>query len=893
VTKGVALSSSSKEGNEMKNRKTLRVDERDGRSSSPLSLSEFGAVLGFVAQRRGRATRLVGRATEPQGTSSNASATCRTCGAGWASRVLLWLAVVLLGCGVDISGSERPFAGPASAELSTSGATQIPSALKASYIAARQWDGREPYRFEPSPSGGATGRNEAHRVDVALRDGAIDMTSASDDAWHLGLRWTGFGRGSKVAPVGRPVGEAEVVENRASYRRADGSEERYESGPLGVEQSFVLAAPPAGANGEALTVEVKVEGDVAPVLVTGGAGLALRDANGATVARYTDLAAFDADDVERRSWFEVSGDVVRLRVDDDGARYPLRIDPLMWTQQAELTASDGAARDGFGFSVSVSGGTAILGAPGPVVGSNVRVGKAYVFVQSGSAWTQQAEFTASDAQVGDGFGSSVSVSDGIAIVGAYDHQVQGPTGVVGFGATYVFVQGGTTWTQQAELTASDYTFNDVFGSSVSVSGSTAIIGAPGHQVGSTPSAGAAYVFGQSGTTWTQQAEITASDAAAYDAFGSSVSLSGGTAIVGAPSAVSPGCLSPASAGAAYVFVQNGLIWVQQAKVTASAPAAGDDFGASVSVSGGTAIVGATGPAAPEPGNPVVSAAYVFTQSGTTWTEQAKLSDGEVGDAFGASVAVSGDAAIVGSGTGAAYVFVQDGTTWTQQVELTACDFSSVSVNGGTAVVGAAGNLGAGAAYVFEFCAFSGAAYASGTTNPANNCQVCAPSTSTTAWSNQSDGSTCANACTTGGTCQSGICTGSTPVPDGTACNGGICTAGACGPVADGGTDAGGGGESGSGTTTSSSSSGSSSATTSSGSGGASTGTTNSGNSSPNAGASGSGCACATTPASSPPLGLAAVGALLGFVARRRGRQRDRWPAGVVRGSGALFQPRGR
>src|SRR5580700_10145351 len=180
---------------------------------------------------------------------------------GWAGYVVLALAmaVVLVGCGTDTYGGASPGAGPAPAEVGgRSRAARMPPALRASYVAARQRDGGEAYRFERGSSGGASGRNEAHRVAVAREEGALHVRGAGGDGWHMGLRWTGLGRGARVAAVGRPVGEAEVVENRGSYRRADGSKEQYVNGPRGVEQGFVLAAPPGGGE-EALAIEVAVE----------------------------------------------------------------------------------------------------------------------------------------------------------------------------------------------------------------------------------------------------------------------------------------------------------------------------------------------------------------------------------------------------------------------------------------------------------------------------------------------------------------------------------------------------------------------------------------------------------------------------------------------------------
>jgi MYXO-CTERM domain-containing protein len=521
------------------------------------------------------------------------------------------------------------------------------------------------------------------------------------------------------------------------------------------------------------------------------------------------------------------------------------IDALLWTQQAEITASDGAEWDLLGASVSVSGDTAVVGAPGRGAGPTPGQGPGavYVFVQSGAAWVQQAEITAGDGAPGDAFGASVSVSGAAAVVGAPAHGVGSNPGA---GAAYVFVKSGATWALQAEITAGDGASGDAFGTSVSLSGNAAVVGAPAHG-----GAGAAYVIVQSGGAWAQQAELTAGDGVAGDAFGASVSVSGGTAVVGAP-----------SRGAAYVFAQGGATWAQQAEITAGDGAMGDDFGASVSVSGGTAIVGAPGHDAG------TGAAYVFTQAGATWTEQAELtaSDAAAGDAFGCSVSVSGDAAIVGADrheagadtfAGAAYVFLASGAAWPEQAELTASDGVagdelgvSVSMRGDTAIVGAyhhpiGTTFHAGAAYVFDFCAIDGAAYAAGVMNPANACQICAPSTSTTAWSDAI--CTAFDACHAPGTCDptSGLCDNPTK-PDGSACTGGTCEGGVCtGP------GTGGGGSTG----TSSSTTGTAS---SSGGGGGSTGT------------AGAGCACAAAP-SPPPYGLVALGGLLALGWRRRAR----------------------
>ena len=375
-------------------------------------------------------------------------------------------------------------------------------------------------------------------------------------------------------------------------------------------------------------------------------------------------------------------------------------------EQQKITASDAAADDYFGWSVSLSGdgSTALVGA----YTKSSQTGAAYIFTRSGSTWTQQQKLTASDAATDDRFGVSVSLSgDGsTALVGAYAKSSS-------TGAAYIFTKSGSTWTQQSKLTASDAATGDTFGRSVSLSsdGSTALVGA--HQKSS--NAGAAYVFTRSGSTWTQQAKLTASDAAGSDYFGGSVSLSGdgSTALVGA-------YYKSSATGAAYIFTKSGSTWSQQSKLTASDGASPDRFGISVSLSadGSTALVGAYTKSS------YTGAAYIFTRSGSTWTQQQKItaSDAATSDYFGYSVSLSADGstALVGayyksSNTGAAYIFTKSGSTWSQQSKLTASDGASpdrfgisvsLSGDGSTALVGAygedPGNISnAGSSYFFE------------------------------------------------------------------------------------------------------------------------------------------------------------------------------------------------
>jgi N-acetylglucosamine kinase-like BadF-type ATPase len=266
--------------------------------------------------------------------------------------------------------------------------------------------------------------------------------------------------------------------------------------------------------------------------------------------------------------------------------------------QIKVIASDKAVNDQVGWSVSISldGNTAIVGANGADPGGIVSAGAAYVFVRSGTTWSEQQKLIASDKAENDQVGWPVAISsDGnTAIVGARNAD---PGGLSNAGAAYVFVRSGTTWSEQQKLIASDNGGN--FGSSVAFSsdGNTAIVGAYSHNPGGVAYAGAVYVFVRSGTTWSEQQKLTASDKAANESFGYSVAFSsdGNTAIVGAAYA-DPGGLS--NAGAVYVFVRSGTTWSEQQKLTASDKAANDYFGEAVAISsdGNTAIVGAPGAA---------------------------------------------------------------------------------------------------------------------------------------------------------------------------------------------------------------------------------------------------------------------------------------------------------
>ena len=367
--------------------------------------------------------------------------------------------------------------------------------------------------------------------------------------------------------------------------------------------------------------------------------------------------------------------------------------PPDWTaaaQQAKLVASDAQTGDEFGYSIDISGDTIVAAAYLEDTTAS-GAGSAYIFTRSGTTWSQQAKIQASDAGAGDNFGKFVAIDGDTMVTGAHYEDTTADDA----GAAYVFTRSGTTWSQQAKLQASDAAYRDYLGFSVAIDGDTIVVGAFGEDTGA-DSAGAAYVFTRSGTTWSQQAKLQASDAQASDQFSrEAISISGDTIVVGAYREDTGG----SDAGSAYVFIRSGTSWSQQAKLQASDAAAGDRFGAAVSISSDTIVAGAS---LEDTAGTDTGSVYVFTRSGTSWSQQAKLVAGNPSglDEFGKSVDIDGDTVIIGAtkedtgiqDTGAAYIFTRSGTTWSEQKLLKGSDVPAykrfgwaVAIDGSTAV----------------------------------------------------------------------------------------------------------------------------------------------------------------------------------------------------------------
>ena len=318
------------------------------------------------------------------------------------------------------------------------------------------------------------------------------------------------------------------------------------------------------------------------------------------------------------------------------------------TGEVKLTASDGAGNDRFGRSVAVSDTKIIVGAPYDD-DSGSTSGSVYVYNTDG---TGEQKILASDGASGDSFGWSVAMSDSKIVVGA-----RGDDNPTDSGSAYVY---NTDGTGELKITASDAAQSDDFGTSVAVTDTHIVVGAPrDDDAGS--SSGSAYIYNLDGTG---EVKITASDGARDDYFGQSVAISGTKVIVGAWGNDDAG----SSSGSAYVYNLDGT---GEQKITASDAAQSDQFGTSVAISDTKIVVAASG----DGGNK--GAVYVYNTDGTG-EQKITASDGADGDRFGSSVAIQGDKIIVGarfdddagSWSGSAYIYNLDGTG---EVKITASD----------------------------------------------------------------------------------------------------------------------------------------------------------------------------------------------------------------------------
>lgn len=381
--------------------------------------------------------------------------------------------------------------------------------------------------------------------------------------------------------------------------------------------------------------------------------------------------------------------------------------PTTWiTQQAYLKANVADMDDRFGHSIAISGDTVVIGAPsedsngnGPGDNSRPNSGAVYVFTRSGDHWTQQAFLKGGNSKSGDRFGHSVAISGDTIVVGAPYHNDVAANAAGG--AAYVFTRAGTHWQQQAYLSRQTTLGSfSIFGDSVAICGDTILVGASAEHRDGAGTTGAAYVFVRQGHEWEQQARLLANNGGELDRLGYSVALSGDVAVIGAhgEDGSAWGSASDNSvpdSGAAYVFVRNGDVWIEQTRLKAINADSGDNFGSSVAIFNDTLVIGAPyeDSNGSHGGNNDASdagAAYVYTResNGTWyWTDFLKAESAASDDLFGHSVAIWGNRIVVGApgedgngsnpgnnaatDAGAVYAFWRRDGSWSDQTYLKA------------------------------------------------------------------------------------------------------------------------------------------------------------------------------------------------------------------------------
>lgn len=380
-----------------------------------------------------------------------------------------------------------------------------------------------------------------------------------------------------------------------------------------------------------------------------------------------------------------------------------------WNFQAKLTAPGGGVSNWFGYRVAIDGNYV---AAGGLRDDDIAAdsGAIHIFTRSGTNWTQQTKLKASDAQAGAALGSSVAMDGTNLIAGAAWDDANGTDS----GSAYVFVRNGTNWEQQAKLTPSDGAASNRFGYTVAIDGTNAVVTADQDDDKGTYS-GSAYVFARSGTNWTQQAKLTASDGAASDYFGRFVAIQGTTVVVGAYAGGSP---TAANCGSAYVFMRSGTNWTQQQELLPTNGVNGDRFSIEqVGIAGDYVVVGANG----DDGWGTDSGAItVFKRSGGAWNLQKEFAGtNSAGNDFLGSVSIDGEYVCAGAyrynknEPGSAYIFRRLGTNWVQQAEVNPYDGANgdwfginTAIDGTYAVIGSCldddNGLDSGSVYIYYY-----------------------------------------------------------------------------------------------------------------------------------------------------------------------------------------------
>lgn len=591
--------------------------------------------------------------------------------------------------------------------------SQMPVELRAAYIRSVQTDAPEVYGAAMVRPGEFHLTNPAQSFGGKVDPAGLELAPA-DAAWSLSLRTTAVGCDGATVLLDQPKLEAEG--NRVRLVRS-AIEEWYLNGPLGVEQGFVLDQAPTCA-GEKV-IQMQVGGDLRAELDDedgDGQGEMIRFVrpDGTPKATMSHLYVRDAEGKRVPAWLSVNSGAISIHLDDAGATYPLDVDPLVAVIEAKIPTPDNQPNDQFGYGLAFSGNTVVVGVPkSDDFGTDSGAG--YVFVrQSPGVWVQQGpKILPADGRPGQWFGFSVALSGDTAVFTApFDND-----GGFAAGAAYVFVRNGNVWSQQAKLRPADNVSGDVFGISGAIHIDRVVIGAHGaDDTQNGYESGAAYSFTRSAGVWTQEQKLVAPDGEENELFGATVAVSAAAIGVGAVYDDDLGFHS----GSMYMYGLNGPTWVQKQKLLAPNGAAGDLFSYWAAISSDKMIVSAALYDDGVP-NSDYGAAFVYINIADSWVLEQKLvaNDRKPGDWFGSHVAIENNSVMVGAqqtdefgvDSGSAYWYNRTNGVWTLRHKLLPQPGAqgdrfgwTVGVSGNLAAVGAPFDdtkaTDAGAVYIF-------------------------------------------------------------------------------------------------------------------------------------------------------------------------------------------------
>ncbi|MGB3729529.1 MAG: hypothetical protein WBA70_09810, partial [Thermodesulfobacteriota bacterium] len=546
--------------------------------------------------------------------------------------------------------------------------------------------------------------------------------------------------GMRLVSTQENITPIKVSDNKIEYQRGNITE-WYVNSPYGMEQGFTLNKKPQEAENEvSISIGLDLSDGVKAVDRESGKSIKFVDSNNNHILNYSGLYAFDSSGKELPSSLSLKGnDIIQIEVDDRGAQYPITIDPFVQSQRVTAADPTSGAGDDFAWSVSIDGDRAIVGIPA-WDGSASGQGAVIIYERNGSGvWVATPTLFSPVTGSNNDFGMAVSISGDWALIGEPDADQS----FTNDGAAHFFQRVSGVWIHRATVS---HVFNDLaesFGFSVSISGDRAIVGDPLYGSGGVNNPGAVFVYHRSGSNWNASPSnpILPGDSDRNDVFGTSVSISGDWFIAGAPGDSMGAGFSTVVHGSVYFFQRTGITtWSERQKVIGETDS---DFGESVAIDGTIAIVGAPGDTVIGGSSIDAGSVYIFERSGTDWTigsanpdvttteTRIAASDPNATDRFGTSVSIFGDMVVIGStgqdigepaqpgtisNSGSAYIYQRTAPgVWGNEQELFASDPStsaifgqSVSISGDTILVGSpqADDVAAeqGAGYFFDLSA---------------------------------------------------------------------------------------------------------------------------------------------------------------------------------------------